>query len=248
MTDKRDSLPAIVLDNVCFRFGEGPPVLENVTITIPEREFIGVVGPNAGGKSTLLKIVLGLYQPDRGRVRVLGDSPLKARQRIGYVPQYPTFSRDFPTDVMHAVLMGRLGLTRGFGGYTDLDRASAMSAMEETEIVDLAGRRIDTLSGGQMQRLLVARALVCDPQILLLDEPTSNIDQRLETDIFDYLKEFNQRMTIVVVSHDIGFISKYVNRVACLNKTLICHDTADIDGQTIQDLYGSDVQMVAHSH
>jgi zinc transport system ATP-binding protein len=99
-----------------------------------------------------------------------------------------------------------------------------------------------------MQRLLVARALVCDPQILLLDEPTSNIDQRLETDIFDYLKAFNERMTIVVVSHDIGFISKYVARVACLNKTLICHDTADVDGQVIRELYGTDVQMVAHSH
>lgn len=243
-----DSRPAIELENVWFRFDEGPPVLEDVSLRIPHREFIGVVGPNAGGKSTLLKIILGLYQPERGRVRVLGDTPLRARRRIGYVPQYPTFSRDFPTDVMHAVLMGRLGLSRRFGGYEEADRASARSAMEETEIADLADRRINTLSGGQMQRLLVARALVCDPQILLLDEPTSNIDQRLETDIFDYLKAFNERMTIIVVSHDIGFISKYVDRVACLNKTLICHDTADVDGQVIRELYGTDVQMVAHSH
>ncbi|MFZ0485840.1 MAG: ABC transporter ATP-binding protein [Arenicellales bacterium] len=242
------ALPAIDIQDLWFRFDGGPLVLENVTLRIPDREFIGVVGPNAGGKSTLLKIILGLYKPFRGRVQVLGDTPARARSRIGYVPQYPTFSRDFPTDVMHAVLMGRLGMSGRFGGYTEADRAGARRAMEETEIASLADRHLNTLSGGQLQRVLVARALVCEPRILLLDEPTSNIDQRVETDIFDYLKEFNRRMTIVVVSHDIAFISRYVQRVACLNRTLICHDTADIDGRTIQELYGSDVQMVAHRH
>jgi zinc transport system ATP-binding protein len=242
------ALPAIDIQDLWFRFDGGPLVLENVTLRIPDREFIGVVGPNAGGKSTLLKIILGLYKPFRGRVQVLGDTPARARSRIGYVPQYPTFSRDFPTDVMHAVLMGRLGMSGRFGGYTEADRAGARRAMEETEIASLADRHLNTLSGGQLQRVLVARALVCEPRILLLDEPTSNIDQRVETDIFDYLKEFNRRMTIVVVSHDIAFISRYVQRVACLNRTLICHDTAGIDGRTIQELYGSDVQMVAHRH
>jgi zinc transport system ATP-binding protein len=248
MTETRQASPAIELEDVWFRFDDGPSVLEGVNLQVPNREFIGVVGPNAGGKSTLLKIILGLYHPFRGRVRVLGDSPARARTRIGYVPQYATFSREFPTDVMHAVLMGRVGITHALGGYSETDRVRAREAMEETEIGALAGRHINTLSGGQLQRVLVARALVCDPKILLLDEPTSNIDQRVETDIFDYLKEFNRRMTIVVVSHDIGFISRYVDRVACLNRTLICHDTADIDGRTIQELYGADVQMVAHHH
>lgn len=248
MTRTAESPVIVDLENVWYRFDGGPPVLEDVTLQVAGKEFIGVVGPNAGGKSTLLKIMLGLYQPYRGRVRILGDTPSRARRRIGYVPQYPTFSREFPTDVMHAVLMGRLGMTRGLGGYSEADRARAREAMQETEISSLAGRHISTLSGGQLQRVLVARALVCDPRILLLDEPTANIDQRLETDIFDYLKEFNRRMTIIVVSHDIGFISRYVNRVACLNKTLICHDTADISGQTIQELYGTEVQMVAHRH
>lgn len=248
MTDTPASDNVIDLEDVWYRYDGGPPVLEGITLRIPDKEFIGVVGPNAGGKSTLMKIILGLYHPYRGRVRVLGDSPARARRRIGYVPQYPSFSREFPTDVMHAVLMGRLGLSRGFGGYSAADRARARKAMAETEIESLAGRQINTLSGGQLQRVLVARALVCEPRILLLDEPTSNIDQRLETDIFEFLREFNRRMTIVVVSHDIGFISRYVDRVACLNKTLICHDTADIDGRTIQELYGADVQMVAHQH
>jgi zinc transport system ATP-binding protein len=242
--------PEIVIDleDVWYRFDGGPSVLESVNLRVPDKEFLGVVGPNAGGKSTLLKLILGLYQPSRGRVTVLGEPPAKARRRIGYVPQYPTFARDFPTDVLHAVLMGRLGMSRKPGGYTEVDHARARTAMAETEIESLAGRHIGTLSGGQLQRVLVARALVCEPRILLLDEPTSNIDQRVETDIFDYLREFNQRMTIVVVSHDIGFISRYVDRVACLNKTLICHDTADIDGRTIQELYGAEVQMVSHQH
>jgi len=239
---------AIELQDVWYRFDDGPPVLEAVDLTVHDREFIGLVGPNAGGKSTLLKIILGLYRPFRGKVRVLGDRASRARRHIGYVPQYPTFARDFPMDVMHAVLMGRLGMTRSIGGYTQNDRERAQQAMEETEIGALAGRGIETLSGGQRQRVLVARALVCEPRVLLLDEPTANIDQRVETDIFDLLRELNQRMAIVVVSHDIGFISRYVERVACLNRTLICHRTADIDGRTIQELYGAEVQMVAHRH
>lgn len=248
MSEAPDTGIVIDLQNVWYRYETGPAVLEGVNLRVPDGEFLGVVGPNAGGKSTLLKIMLGLYQPYRGRVTVLGDTPRRARRRIGYVPQYPTFSREFPTDVLHAVLMGRLGLARGFGGYSETDRALAREAMAETEIASLADRNINTLSGGQLQRVMVARALVCEPRILLLDEPTSNIDQRVETDIFDFLREFNKRMTIVVVSHDIGFISRYVQRVACLNKTLICHDTADIDGKTIQQLYDTDVQMVAHRH
>jgi zinc transport system ATP-binding protein len=120
--------------------------------------------------------------------------------------------------------------------------------MAETEVLDLAARQLCTLSGGQLQRVLVARALACEPRILMLDEPTANIDMRVETEIFDLLKRFNKRMTIIVVSHDIGFISGYVNRVACLNRTLICHHTAAIDGDTIRSLYDADVKMVEHRH
>jgi zinc transport system ATP-binding protein len=120
--------------------------------------------------------------------------------------------------------------------------------MTQTEIVDLAERRIETLSGGLLQRVLVARALAAEPRILILDEPTANIDMRVETDIFDLLQILNQRMTILVVSHDVAFISSYVGRVACLNRTLLCHPTEAIDGRIIQDLYGGDVRLVAHAH
>lgn len=235
------------ISNLSFSYN-GLCVLDSVNLTIPENEFLGVVGPNAGGKSTLLKIILGLLVADLGTVSVLGKPPRNAVRELGYVPQHPTFPRDYPINVEQTVLMGRLGVTQSFGGYTTTDLAEAAQAMRETEIEHLSSRRLNTLSGGQLQRVLLARALVGQPRLLLLDEPTSNIDTRIESEIFDLLKLLNKRMTIIVVSHDIGFISGYVQRVACLNKTLVCHDTASIDGKTVHDLYGADVQMVAHTH
>ncbi|WP_260291802.1 metal ABC transporter ATP-binding protein [Sedimenticola hydrogenitrophicus] len=242
------SAPSVVsLSNVSFSYG-GPRVLDGVNLEVEEHEFLGIVGPNAGGKSTLLKLMLGLLEPLRGEVRVLGKPPQRSRTQVGYVPQYPQFSRDFPITVEQTVMMGRLGMSGLFGNYRRHDRAVARQAMAETEVLDLAARQLCTLSGGQLQRVLVARALACEPRILMLDEPTANIDMRVETEIFDLLKRFNKRMTIIVVSHDIGFISGYVNRVACLNRTLICHHTAAIDGDTIRSLYDADVKMVEHRH
>jgi zinc transport system ATP-binding protein len=237
----------ISLRGICFSY-DGPQVLKGITLEVAEGEFLGVVGPNAGGKSTLLKIILGLIQPDSGEVRVMGRSPLEVRQKIGYVPQYPEFRRDFPVTVKETVLMGRLGDSGFFGGYRRADREIADRVMAETEVADLAARRISTLSGGQLQRVLVARALACQPRILILDEPTANIDLRVESDIFDLLRELNRRMTIMVVSHDVGFISRYVSRVACLARTLMCHHTSAIDGKIINELYGMDVRMVEHLH
>lgn len=239
--------PVVSLQDVSFSYG-GPCVLENVSLEVGEHEFIGIVGPNAGGKSTLLKLMLGLLEPLKGKVRVLGESPERSRTQIGYVPQYPQFSRDFPITVEQTVMMGRLGVSGLFGNYSRHDREVARQAMVETEVADLAARQLCTLSGGQLQRVLMARALACEPRILMLDEPTANIDMRIETEIFDLLKRFNRRMTIIVVSHDVGFISGYVGRVACLNRTLICHHTAAIDGDAIRALYDADVRMVEHRH
>jgi len=237
----------IEVEGVSFSYG-GPLVLEAIDLAVPEGEFLGIVGPNAGGKSTLVKLVLGLLEPWRGRVRVLGLPPQAGARQVGYVPQYPAFRRDFPITVEQTVAMGRLGRRRLLGGTRRADRELARRVMAETEVSDLAGRRLATLSGGQLQRVLLARALACDPRILILDEPTANIDMRIESDIFDLLKRLNERMTILVVSHDVGFISGYVDRVACVNRTLVCHHTAAIDGEMIQDLYESHVRMVDHVH
>lgn len=238
---------AIEVRGLHFSYG-GPRVLQDIELTVPQGEFLGVVGPNAGGKSTLLKLLLGLLLPQSGSVQVLGRSPEAARTSVGYVPQYPAFRRDFPITVEQVVLTGCLGQGNMLGGWSRADRAAAHRAMAEAEVEVLADRRIETLSGGQLQRALVARALAGTPRILILDEPTANIDMRVESDIFDLLKQLNRRMTIVVVSHDVAFISRYVHRVACLNRTLMCHRTQDIDGQTIRQLYGEGVRMVAHRH
>jgi len=238
---------AIEIRGLTFAYGR-VPVLEEIDLAVAEGEFLGIVGPNAGGKSTLLKLMLGLLTPNRGEIRIFGKPPRKARKWMGYVPQYPAFSRDFPVTVEQVVLMGRLGRGSLVGRYRPSDRRIARRAMEEAEIAPLAQRRIDQLSGGQLQRVLVARALACEPRLLLLDEPTANIDLRVENELFDLLKALNRRMTIVVVSHDIAFISGYVRRVACLNRTLICHTTEQIDAQAIQRLYGSEVRRVHHHH
>jgi len=245
----------IDIRDLSFSYGR-VPTLSGIDLQVAEGEFLGVVGPNAGGKSTLLKLVLGLLQPQSGVVRVLGRSPKSASQLLGYVPQYPSFPRDFPITVEQVVQMGRLG--QGHGGslwralwparLSGADRTAVRSALEEVEADDLVKRQIGSLSGGQLQRVLMARALVGEPRILLLDEPTANIDQRMESEIFDLLKAINTRMTILVVSHDIAFISRYVSRVACVNQTLVCHQTDAVDGAVIQELYGEDVRMIAHHH
>ncbi|WPL14828.1 MULTISPECIES: metal ABC transporter ATP-binding protein [Thiorhodovibrio] len=240
-------LPVIEVEALSFAY-DGLRVLENVTLAVAGGEFLGLVGPNAGGKSTLLKLILGLLEPTGGRLRVLGLAPKQARRRIGYVPQYPAFARDFPITVGDAVLMGRLG-TRGLVlRYSPRDHQAMERALCEVEAEDLARRPIGKLSGGQLQRVLLARALVSEPEILILDEPTANIDQRLEGEIFELLARLNARMTILVVSHDIAFISGYVSRVACLNRTLVCHTTGEIDGNVITDLYGEQVRGIVHAH
>lgn len=239
--------PVVKLSDVSFSYG-GPLALDRVSLEVGELEFIGLVGPNGGGKSTLLKVILGLIEPDSGTVRVFGQHPIEARNAIGYVPQHTAFARDFPISVEEAVLLGRLGKTRLWGGYRDSDRALARHAMAETAIDDLARRRLNTLSGGQFQRMLIARALTTEPRMLILDEPTANIDLRAEQDIFDLFRRLNERMAVLVVSHDIGFITQYVSRVACLNRTLVCHPTAALSGDIIKDLYGTPVRLIEHFH
>ena len=247
--------PLIDIQGLDFYHGR-LPVLTGIDLQVMDGEFLGIVGPNAGGKSTLLKLILGLLQPDAGRIRVMDKKPSAASHMLGYLPQYPSFPRDFPITVEQVVQLGRIGYKRT-GGWrgtllpgrvTRADRDAAHKALIEVEAGNIATRQIGSLSGGQLQRVLLARALVSEPRILLLDEPTSNIDQRMEGEIFDLLKELNRRMTILVVSHDIAFISQYVRRVACVNRTLVCHHTDAIDGEVIQDLYGEHVRMIAHGH
>lgn len=237
----------IKIKNLDFSYG-GPKILENIEIDIQRNEFIGMVGPNGSGKTTLLKIIMGVLAPDKGTVKVLDNPPSQAVKEIGYMPQFASFSRNFPISVEETVLMGRLGKTSSIGFFNKADKLAAEKAMNDVEVLDLRKRVIGSLSGGQLQRVLIARALTCEPQIMILDEPTANVDMKVEKDIFDLLKQLNEKITIIVVTHDIGFISQYIDRVACINRTLICHPTSELTGETIENMYGAHMHMVHHHH
>ena len=239
--------PVVSVEGVSFAYGN-QWVLEGIDWQIMERDFIGLIGPNGGGKTTLLKLILGLFKPTTGRVRLFDQPPETGRRMVGYVPQYTQFDRDFPVRVIDVVLMGRLRTAPVWGRYRAEDRDAAHEALETMEVADLRNRSMGELSGGQLQRVLIARSLAGRPRLLALDEPTANIDARVQKEFPELLSRLNKRMTIILISHDLGFISSHVNRVACLNRRLICHPTSCITGQVIDELYRGHVHMVHHTH
>lgn len=235
----------IILTNVSFAYKQRN-ILENVNLRIKQGEFASIVGPNGGGKTTLLKLVLGLIKPDRGQIRIFGKSPEKIRQQIGYMPQYAHLDMDFPATVMDVVLMGRLSKKTFW--FSKKDRTTALTAIDEVGMTAFAQTEFNELSGGQKQRILIARALCSHPDILLLDEPTANVDSRTEENLFSILQELNSKMTILLVSHDLGFVSKYVKSVICVNRRVVIHPTTLINGALIKDIYQGDLRMVRHDH
>lgn len=237
--------PVVEFRDVSFGYN-GSPVLEDINLIVEEGDFLGIVGPNGGGKTTLLKLALGILQPTRGSIRIMGRQPAAARSLVGYVPQLMEFDRDFPISVMEVVLMGRLSPRSLIGRYSAVDRAAAVSAMKAVQVDELANRPLSDLSGGQRQRVFIARALASNPRILLLDEPTASVDSRVEQDIYEVLQELNKNLTIILVTHDLGFVSSYINKVACVNRRLVCHPTQDITRETLFDVYNRSVEMIQH--
>jgi len=241
------SAPVIQFSGLDFAFTDRP-LLTDVNVAVPEGDFACVVGPNGSGKTTLLRLALGLLNPDKGRVEVFGQSPHRSRGRIGYVPQHPELDPLFPVSALDVALMGRLGKARAFGFWSSQDKKAATVALEE---VGLAHRRNDhfaSLSGGQKQRVLIARALAGEPDLLLLDEPTAGLDAHVEEDFYRLLQELNKLRTIVLVSHDLGFVSGFVKSVICVGHHVVIHPTSAITGEVIADLYGSDMRLVRHDH
>ncbi|MCP3952779.1 MAG: ATP-binding cassette domain-containing protein, partial [Desulfobacterales bacterium] len=207
-----------------------------------------------GGKTTLLKLILGLLEPDRGTIRVMGERALKAAPGIGYVPQNVHINSNFPITALDVVLMGKLDPRNRGTRYSADDRREAHQALERMQMAAYAGTRINELSGGQRQRVFIARALVTQPVLLLLDEPTASIDTRGQAEFFDLLERLNRDITILVVSHDLLVISRYVKSVACVNKQLHYHDQAEITGEMIDAMYNCTVsevcpvELVTHGH
>jgi zinc transport system ATP-binding protein len=238
---------AIELEDVWLSFRD-VPVLENVSLELDRSDYLAILGPNGGGKTSLLKILLGLITPDRGRVRVLGCTPTQARGRVGYVPQHFQFDPAFPLRVVDLVLMGRLGRSRMFRRFSAEDRRVARDMLERVELGDLEHRQISTLSGGQLQRALIARALAMDPELLLLDEPTASLDERIGRSVWELLEELSHEMTVVLVSHDVGAISRYVRSVCCLNRRMYYHPSKSLTPEILEATYGCPVDLLAHGH
>lgn len=218
--------------------------MENVNFSIAERDLVCMVGPNGGGKSTLLRLMMGLIRPGSGAIEVFGTTPERARHRIGYMPQHAGLDPDFPAGVLDIVLMGRLGRGRGIGPYSSNDKQVAARALGEVGLSDKRAASFGALSGGERQRVLVARALACEPDVLLLDEPMTNLDPAVQDDLYALFRELNQRLTVIVVSHDIGFVSETFRTVVCVNRTVHTHATSELTAQRVAEVYGRRVRLV----
>ncbi len=202
-------------------------ILENINLSVEDKDFLAIIGPNGGGKSTLLKLILGILKPKKGSISVLGKIPSKSLTQIGYVPQNTNVNTDFPIKVIEVVMMGHVGGKRPLFGYGKEEVLCAMGALAQVGMENFAQTKIGALSGGQRQRVMIARALCAHPKILILDEPTSSIDISGQKEIYELIKKLNENITILVVSHDISVILEYANKAAHVNKGLSYHDISD---------------------
>ncbi len=227
----KKQIPAYSLKNIGFSYGKNV-VLDGVTAEIPVGDYLGIIGPNGGGKTTLLKILLGLVQPTEGSVELFGTQieGSEYRKHIGYVPQSANaIGLHFPATVEEIVQSGRTPLQGFFASFTKADRKAVKSALEVAGVTHLARRRLAELSGGERQRALIARALAAEPKVLILDEPTSAIDAQSQEQFYDFLHTLREKLklTIILVSHDIDVVSHEVDQVLCLNRHMVCHGPAE---------------------
>ncbi|HOJ34890.1 MAG TPA: metal ABC transporter ATP-binding protein [Candidatus Hydrogenedentes bacterium] len=244
--DCSQNMQPVVLEfrNVSFSYGIAP-VLENVSFTIRKGDMTCIVGPNGGGKTTILKLALGLIQPQQGEINLLGSSPPTNVTRVGYSPQYIHYDPRFPMTVIDIVLTGRLGNALKIG-YSKADKETAKYALEQVGLLEKMQVPFGSLSGGQRQRVLLARALACEPELLLLDEPTSNVDAASEVHFQEILERMKQHVTLVLVTHDLAFVSGLTTSVLCVNRRVLSHSTGELSEQVLREMYGNDIKLVKH--
>jgi len=239
-----EATPVLQARGLCFGYG-GELILDHVDLDVHERDFLAIVGPNGGGKTTLVKILLGLLEPDAGEIH---SRLSRRRGNLGYVPQFATFDRSFPLRVHEVVLMGTLGRRGPLHRHTRADHAAAEAALTRLDLAELGRTPISELSGGQVQRVLIARALASSPEILFLDEPTASIDPESRGGLRDILLELNGEIPIVMVTHDLGSLPEIVKNVACLDRELFYHAGGELPRETLERVYGCHVDLISHGH
>lgn len=220
-------------------------VLKDVNLTVHEKDFIGVIGPNGGGKTTLVKLMVGLLKPVKGRIMVHKQNGNDAKSIIGYLPQVNRFDIRFPISVTDVVLSGLASEKSLLKGFTKRDKEKALTLLAQMGIRELSRKPIGELSGGQMQRVFLCRAIITSPKLLILDEPNTFVDNKFEADLYQILKELNSQMAIMIVSHDVGTISYYVKTIACVNKNLHYHPSNIITEQQLA-AYNCPIQIITH--
>ena len=208
--------------------------LKDANLEILEDDFIGIIGPNGGGKTTLIKSIIGSV-PYSGEVTLSPTLFKDGKRLIGYLPQQTTFDKQFPISVIEVVLSG-LQSQKGFSiRYSQKDKIKALQLLDSMGIISIADKQIGEISGGQMQRVLLCRAIISEPKLLILDEPTNCVDKRFESELYDILKELNKRMAIVMVSHDVHNISSAVKSIVCVNRTIHKHNTNTLSSKELDD-------------
>lgn len=232
----------IEVRNLSFRYDSGY-TLEDISFDIYDKEIIIITGPNGGGKSTLLKLMLGLLKPESGTILINGMNPARLRTPVmGYVPQYTHFDPKFPITVFETVLSGRM--KKGLFRYTDRDREIASKVLKDIGLEDVSSNPFSALSGGQRQRVLIARALAGEPEILLMDEPTNNLDATSGDYLSNLIQELNKKLTIIVVTHDTTFTTSFSSRVFCINRHFHEHPTQEISvGDDIFKMVRHDIDL-----
>ena len=224
----------IQLNHICAAY-ERKKVLEDINLTVYEKDFLGVIGPNGGGKTTLIKIILGLLHPISGDIRFYHEGKEVQEISMGYLPQYNHLDKQFPISVYEVVLSGLSKTKSLFSRYTQAQHQQVLDCLEQMQLTELKDRHIAALSGGQLQRVLLARAIVSKPDVVILDEPNTYIDRRFQKQMYEMLEQINRECAIIIVSHDVAEVLNNVKHIACVNHHLHYHDTADMPREKLEE-------------
>ena len=237
--------PIVSLKNITVKY-DSVTALEDASLDIYHDDFLGIIGPNGGGKTTLIKAILGAVSHE-GEVIHSPTLFEHGHRLIGYLPQQAEFDKSFPISVIEVVMSG-LQAEKGFlGRYTKANRQKAMQLLDMAGIAEMADRQISELSGGQMQRVLLCRAVIMEPKLLILDEPTNFVDNRFEKELYNLLRQLNERMAIVMVSHDLGTITSFVKSIICVNRSVHRHNSNIITSEQLEN-YDCPIQIISHGH